>query len=208
MGEPGPRQVRLTRLSPLPSTRLWWGNSFWVPPPPPLPAPPWGGPQDVPQPGSHVQTALELHAAQGPQPTNCGVTQRRNGSPKPERRYILSATPSQLPRNRTQCLTHRPAQTAAGQVSRVCSGLQRCRWGWAAAKQDHPSCRRGLAGPRTRRPHRFVARGVSWRKAELHFLSTAPRWAEPFPAAAGCLRAHTHAHAHVQLRDFSTISVF
>lgn len=54
-----------------------------------------------------------------------------------------------------------PAQTAAGQASRVCSGSQQCCWGWAVAKRDHLSCRRGLVRPGVCCPRNFVQEVLS-----------------------------------------------
>lgn len=178
-------------LCPLPSCEevTPFGSSLH----PPMPALPWGATGRTPawQPCANCAGA---DAALGPRLTDCVVTQRRNGSPKPQKQVYpfthIKSAPEKL-----------YAVFDTGQP-RVCCGRQGCRWGWAAVKWDHSTCRSGAARLGTCHPHHLMARGVSGQlrqRPKRRYPSTAPRCAEPSQAAASCL--HTRAHTHTRTHD-------
>lgn len=106
------------------STWLWWGNSFWVTPPPPLFALPWSA-------TGHTPTREPCADCSGAAcSSGVRINQRWDGTKeewesKPESGYILSPVSHQLQRDCTQFL----ALSRAGggwQGHSDCSGREGC----------------------------------------------------------------------------------
>lgn len=180
---------------------LWWGNSFWATPPPPL-----------------ACTALECHRMYSHQGA---ITLELRSQNQPRMGWHKGGTGIQTQKwvYPFTCIT-----SATERLYPVPYTIQ-SRW-WLARPQGllwqgmvllgvvgsgKVRLQQGGGKAREVHPHCLISEGVSrqpWQRPELRCLSTAARRAQPSQAAVGSLHAHTHTHTpHTKLCAFRAIRV-